>query len=142
MSSRESLPVPFFDWRALWAERSDAYARIISDTAAMGGFILQGAVDAFEVGLEAYLGGGHAVGVSNGTDAVLLGLRASGLKPGAEVILPAHCFIAAAQAIHFAGARPVPVECSAEDGLISPEADPARADRGRRGGAPAALPQP
>lgn len=116
------MPVPFFDWRALWADRADAYSRIVSDTAAMGGFILQGAVDAFEVGLEAYLGGGHAVGVSNGTDAMLLGLRASGLRPGAEVILPAHCFIAAAQAIHFAGCRPVAVECSPEDGLISPEA--------------------
>jgi dTDP-4-amino-4,6-dideoxygalactose transaminase len=122
MSSRESLPVPFFDWRALFAERADAYTRIISDTAAMGGFILQGAVDEFEIGLEAYLGVGHAIGVSNGTDAMLLGLRASGLKAGAEVILPAHCFIAAAQAIHFAGGRPVPVECSPEDGLISPEA--------------------
>jgi dTDP-4-amino-4,6-dideoxygalactose transaminase len=122
MSSRESLPVPFFDWRALYAERAEAYSRIISDTAAMGGFILQGAVDEFEVGLEAYLGVRNVVGVSNGTDAMLLGLRASGLKPGAEVILPAHCFIAAAQAIHFAGARPVPVECSSEDGLISPQA--------------------
>jgi dTDP-4-amino-4,6-dideoxygalactose transaminase len=122
MSSRESLPVPFFDWRALWAERADAYSRIISDTAAMGGFILQGAVDEFEIGLEAYLGVKHAIGVSNGTDAMLLGLRASGLKRGVEVILPAHCFIAAAQAVHFAGGRPVPVECSPEDGLISPEA--------------------
>ncbi len=122
MSSRESLPVPFFDWRALYAERADAYSRIISDTAAMGGFILQGAVDAFEIGLEAYLDAGHAIGLSNGTDAMLLGLRASGLKAGAEVILPAHCFIAAAQAIHFAGGRPIPVECSPDDGLISPEA--------------------
>ena len=105
MSSRESLPVPFFDWRALYAERAEAYSRIVSDTAASGGFILQGAVDEFEVGLETYLGVPHAIGLSNGTDAMLLGLRASGLKRGAEVILPAHCFIAAAQAIHFAGAR-------------------------------------
>lgn len=122
MSSSESLPVPFFDWRALYAERAASFSRIISDTAASGGFILQAAVDAFERGLEAYLGVRHAVGVSNGTDAMLLGLRASGLKQGAEVILPAHCFIAAAQAIHFAGCRPVPVDCSAQDGLISPKA--------------------
>src|SRR6185312_11532733 len=121
MSSRESLAVPFFDWRALYAERAEAYSRIISDTAAMGGFILQGAVDEFEAGLEAYLGVRHAIGLSNGTDAMLLGLRASRLEPGAEVILPAHCFIAAAQAIHFAGGRPVPVE-SGGDWLISPEA--------------------
>jgi dTDP-4-amino-4,6-dideoxygalactose transaminase len=122
MSSRESLPVPFFDWRALYAEREEAFGRILADTARSGGFILQGAVDEFEAKLEAYLGVRHAIGLSNGTDAMLLGLRASGLEPGAEVILPAHCFIAAAQAIHFAGGRPVPVECSDEDWLISPEA--------------------
>ena len=122
MSSRESLPVPFFDWRALYAERAEAYSRILSDTARSGGFILQGAVDEFEAGLETYLGCKHAIGLSSGTDAMLLGLRASGLEPGAEVILPAHCFIAAAQAIHFAGGRPVPVECSQEDWLIDPEA--------------------
>jgi dTDP-4-amino-4,6-dideoxygalactose transaminase len=113
--------VPFFDWRSLYAERGEAFSRIISDTAGAGGFILQGAVDEFEVGLETYLGVKHAIGVSNGTDAMLLGLRASGLEAGAEVVLPAHCFIAAAQAIHFAGGRPVPVECS-DDGLISPGA--------------------
>jgi dTDP-4-amino-4,6-dideoxygalactose transaminase len=122
MSSRKSLPVPFFDWRALFAERAEAFSRIVSDTAGSGGFILQGAVADFERDLETYLAVGHAVGVSNCTDAMLLGLRACGLQPGAEVILPAHCFIAAAQAIHFAGGRPVPVECSAEDGLISPAA--------------------
>ena len=122
MSSRESLPVPFFDWKALYAERADSFTRILSETAASGGLILQGAVDEFEAGLEAYLGVKHAVGLSDGTNAMLLGLRASGLAPGAEVILPAHCFIAAAQAIHFAGGRPVPVESLDEDWLISPEA--------------------
>ena len=122
MSSRESLPVPFFDWRALYAERGAVFSQIISDTARNGAFILQGAVDDFETGLETYLGGKHVIGLSNGTDAMLLGLRASRLEPGAEVILPAHCFIAAAQAIHFAGGRPIPVECSEDDWLISPEA--------------------
>ena len=122
MSSRESLPVPFFDWRQLYAERAEAYARIIHETALSGGFILQGAVDEFEAALEAYLDVRHAIGLSNGTDAMLLGLRASGLEPGAEVILPANCFIAAAQAIHFAGGVPVPVEASDEDGLIAPQA--------------------
>ena len=121
MSSRESLPAPFFDWKALYAERASAYARILEETASAGGFILQGAVDEFEAGLEAYLGVRHAIALSNGTDAMLLGLRASRLEPGAEVIVPAHCFIAAAQGIHFAGGRPVPVE-SGEDWLISPGA--------------------
>ena len=122
MSSRKSLPVPFFDWRALYAERADRFSSILSDTAAGGGFILQGAVDEFEAGLESYLGVKHAIGVSDGTNAMLLGLRACRLEPGAEVVLPAHCFIAAAQAIHFAGGRAVPVEASDDDWLISPQA--------------------
>jgi dTDP-4-amino-4,6-dideoxygalactose transaminase len=53
---------------------------------------------------------------------MLLGLRASGLPAGAEVILPGHAFIAAAQSIHFAGATPVPVELGDDGWLIDPEA--------------------
>lgn len=116
------LAVPFFDWKALYEERADDYLRIIHETASAGGFILQAAVDQFESRLAEYLGARHAVGVSDCTNAMLLGLRAAGLHPGDEVIVPAHSFIAAAQAIHFAGGVPVPVEVGANDGLIDPEA--------------------
>lgn len=121
MSSRE-LPVPFFDWKALYAERADDYRRIIDETASAGGFILQAAVDAFETALAAYLGVRHAIGLSDCTNAMLLGLRASGLKPGDEVIMPGHGFIAAAQSIHFAGGTVVPVELNGDDWLIDPDA--------------------
>ena len=118
-----ATPVPFFDWRALYAERGDEYLRIIHETASAGGFILQAAVEEFEAHLAAYLGVKHAVGVSDCTNAMLLGLRASGIRPGDEVILPGHAFIAAAQAIHFAGGVPVPVEIHEGDGwLIDPDA--------------------
>jgi dTDP-4-amino-4,6-dideoxygalactose transaminase len=54
---------------------------------------------------------------------MLLGLRASGVRPGDEIILPAHAFIAAAQAIHHAGGVPIPVELDTSDGwLMDPEA--------------------
>jgi dTDP-4-amino-4,6-dideoxygalactose transaminase len=53
---------------------------------------------------------------------MLLGLRASGLRAGEEVILPGHSFVAAAQAIHFAGGVPVPVELDPHDGLVDPDA--------------------
>jgi dTDP-4-amino-4,6-dideoxygalactose transaminase len=54
---------------------------------------------------------------------MLLGLRASGVDPDAEIILPSHAFIAAAQAIHFAGGVPVPVDLDEGDGwLIDPQA--------------------
>lgn len=117
------LPVPFFDWKGLYQERAADYARIIDETASGGGFILQAAVDKFEAMLASYLGVKHAIGVSDCTNAMLLGLRASAVEPGDEIILPGHAFIAAAQSIHFAGAVPVPVELDEDDGwLIDPDA--------------------
>jgi dTDP-4-amino-4,6-dideoxygalactose transaminase len=122
MCSRGGLLVPFFDWKALYAERSHEFDAILRETAASGAFILQTAVDEFEAALADYLGVGHVVGVSDCTHAMLLGLKAAGLRPGAEVIMPGHGFIAAAQAIHFAGGRAVPVELSDDGWLIDPAA--------------------
>lgn len=122
MSSREGVLVPFFDWKALYAERADEFGRIMHETASRGGFVLQAAVEEFEAALAGYLGVRHVVGLSDCTNAMLLGLRASRLEPGDEVIMPSHAFIAAAQAIHFAGGTPVPVELSERDWLVDPEA--------------------
>lgn len=122
MPSGKAAVVPFFDWKALYVERAADYARIARETATSGGFILQAAVDEFEVALADYCGVRHAVGLSDCTNAMLLGLRADRLQPGDEVILPGHAFIAAAQAIHFAGGVPVPVELSDPDWLIDPDA--------------------
>lgn len=117
---RLSIAVPFFDWAGLWAERGDEFGRIMTETAARGGFILQREVDELEERLAEFLGIKHVVALSDGTNAMHLGLRACGVGPGDEIILPSHGFIAAAQAIHFAGARPVPVEMSETDWLIDP----------------------
>lgn len=122
MSSKASVAVPFFDWKSLYAERADKFADIMRDTASGGGFILQAAVDEFENALASYLGARHAVGISDCTNAMLLGLRLLDLRPGDEIILPSHAFIAAAQAIHFAGAVPVPVDLSGKDWLMDPGA--------------------
>jgi dTDP-4-amino-4,6-dideoxygalactose transaminase len=117
----EAIDVPFFDWNALYEERADDYRRIIHETASSGGFILQAAGEEFERKLAAYLGVRHAIGLSDCTNAMLLGLRASGVEAGDEIILPGHAFIAAAQAIHFAGCVPVPVDLDENDGwLIDP----------------------
>lgn len=115
-----TISVPFFDWAGLWAERGDEFGRIMTETAARGGFILQGEVDEFEQRLADFLGVRHVVALSDGTNAMHLGLRACGVGPGDEIILPSHGFIAAAQAIHLAGATPVPVELREEDWLIDP----------------------
>jgi dTDP-4-amino-4,6-dideoxygalactose transaminase len=113
--------VPFFDFKALFAEDPDGYTKVFHDTLASGGIILQAAVDAFEQRLATFVGCGFAVGTSDCTNAMLLGLRAAGIGPGDEVIFCSHTFIATAQSIHFAGATPVPVEM-AVDRLIDPEA--------------------
>jgi dTDP-4-amino-4,6-dideoxygalactose transaminase len=115
-------PVPFFDWSGLFAERAERYAQIIQETAAQGGFILHHAVDEFERELAGYLGVRHAVAVSDCTNAMLLGLRAGGLRSGDEIILPGHAFVAAAQAIHHAGGTPVPVDLRAGERQVDPAA--------------------
>ena len=53
-----------------------------------------------------YLGVGHVVGVANGTDAITIALRALGVQPGDEVVVPSFTFYASAEAIASAGARP------------------------------------
>ncbi|HUE79343.1 MAG TPA: DegT/DnrJ/EryC1/StrS family aminotransferase [Sphingomicrobium sp.] len=123
MFSSKCDPVPFFDWSTLFLERADEYRSIIDRTASAGAFILQSSVADFETALARYLGVRHAIGLADCTNAMLLGLRAAGLAPGDEVILPSHAFLAAAQAIHFAGAVPVPVEISEDNGwLLDPSA--------------------
>lgn len=121
MQAGNSAPVPFFDWKKLYAERAGDYRRIFDETASDGGFILQAAVAEFEDALARRIGVRHVVGLSDCTNAMLLGLRALELAPGDEVILPSHAFIAAAQAIHFSGATPVPVDIGEGDWLIDPD---------------------
>lgn len=116
------VKVPFFDWAGLYNERAEDFSRIAHDTLSRGGFILQKDVEQFEANLARYVGAKYAVGVSDGTNAILLGLRASGVMPGDEIIIAGHSFIAAVQSVHFAGAVPVPVELDEDDWLVSPEA--------------------
>ena len=67
-------------------------------------------VQAFEQEFAQYCGVSHAIGVSDGTNAVHLALRAAGVGLGDEVITVSHTFIATAEAILLAGARPVFVD--------------------------------
>jgi len=63
----------------------------------------------------------YVIGVANGTDALMLALRAIGIQPGDEVILPSHTYVATAASVHFLGALSVLVECG-PDHLIDPKA--------------------
>lgn len=80
---------------------------------ASGAFILGPPVRAFEEAFAAFSGVEHCIGVGNGTDALELALRAVGIAPGDEVILPANTFVASALAVVRTGARPALVDSDA-----------------------------
>jgi dTDP-3-amino-3,4,6-trideoxy-alpha-D-glucose transaminase len=95
-----------------------AYARVM----ASGTTILGPEVEAFEGEFAAYCDVGHCVTVGNGLDALTLALRAAGVGPGQEVIVPSHTFIATWLAVAAVGATPVPVEVDPDTFLIDPKA--------------------
>src|SRR3979490_2155553 len=86
-------------------EAALGWAEVLKATAFVGG----PQVAAFEAEFAEYSGVRHCVGVANGTDALELALRALGVGPGDECMLPANTFIATAEAVAPAGAAPGPV---------------------------------
>src|SRR5688572_2800737 len=81
---------------------SAAVDRVVRD----GRYILGPEVEAFESEFAAYLGVRHCVGVANGTDALTIALRALGVGPGDEVVMPSFTFYATAEAALVLGAQP------------------------------------
>jgi dTDP-4-amino-4,6-dideoxygalactose transaminase len=102
-----SAPIPIADpgaeYRELAAEIDAAVLRVL----ASGRYILGPEGAALEAELAAYLGVPHAVGVNSGTDALHLALRAAGIGPGDEVVMPSFTFVATAEAAAYLGAKPV-----------------------------------
>ncbi|GAA2200390.1 DegT/DnrJ/EryC1/StrS family aminotransferase [Sinomonas flava] len=114
--------VPFVDLAAQHREIADEVLGEVQRVLEEGAFIGGPAVAAFEAEYSAFLGVRHCVGVANGTDALELALRAVGVKAGGEVILPANTFVATAEAVMRAGARPVLVDVDPVHLLIDPGA--------------------
>lgn len=102
--------IQFLDMKAPYLELKDeldaAYQRFMNS----GWYVLGPEVDNFEKVWAGYCGTKYCVGVSNGLDALCLGLEAGGVKPGDEVIVPSNTYIATWLAISQVGAVPVPVE--------------------------------
>jgi dTDP-4-amino-4,6-dideoxygalactose transaminase len=93
----------------------------VERVARSGAFILSEEVEAFEAEFASYCGTREAVGLSSGTDALALALRALEIGPGDEVIVPANSFIATAEAVTLVGAAPRFVDVDPETGLLTAE---------------------
>jgi dTDP-3-amino-3,4,6-trideoxy-alpha-D-glucose transaminase len=101
------MSVPLFDTSTPLAPLRDDLVAKLGEVFDGGHYILGPEVKAFEQEFAAYLGARHALGVANGTDALTLALRALGVGPGDEVIVPSFTFYASAEAVPPTGARPV-----------------------------------
>ena len=104
------MKIPFLDMKApyleLKEELDEAYFRIMES----GWYILGEEVESFEEAFAKFCTAKYCVGVGNGLEALHLIIRAYGIGPGDEVIVPANTYIASWLAISYAGAIPVPVE--------------------------------
>ena len=113
---------PFYDLSAQHAPLQDALQQAAARVMQRAIFILGPEVAAFEDEFAAYCGASHCVGCSNGLDALQLILRAAGIGPGDEVIVPAHTFVATWMAVSAVGATPVGADCLIDTCNISPAA--------------------
>jgi dTDP-4-amino-4,6-dideoxygalactose transaminase len=111
--------IPFFNYPELYAERSEVYDATVRDVLRRGGYIMQKELEEFETNLASYLGCKHAIGVADGTAALVFALRVAGVRPGDEVIVSSHTFIATAAAVHHVGAQPVVCDCL-PDSMMDP----------------------
>lgn len=121
MTVAQGRAVPFFDYRALFESDESELLSIVRDVCRRGAFIMQRDLREFEQAVAEYVGAKHVIGMANATDALHLAIRAAGIGPGDEVIFSSHTMVATPAAVHFAGARAVPVECG-NDHLIDPAA--------------------
>ena len=112
--------IPFFNYAELYNQNKSEYLKIIEDVCSRGAFILQSDLEEFEKNSAKFINVKHCIGVANGTDALWLGLKAAGVKPNDEIIIPSHTYIASAAAVHFVGAKPVLAECG-DDNMLDVE---------------------
>jgi dTDP-4-amino-4,6-dideoxygalactose transaminase len=103
-------PIPFIDLQAQRRRLGPALDAAIKAAVEGGQWILGPQVAQFEKDIAAWAGVTHAIGCANGTDALLLLLRAWGVGPGDAVFVPAFTFAASAEVVALAGAVPVFVD--------------------------------
>ncbi|TVL91761.1 DegT/DnrJ/EryC1/StrS aminotransferase family protein [Streptomyces sp. SAJ15] len=130
---RQAPPVPFFTQAESFTELWPLIARHTDDVFDRGKYSHGRKVAELESAIAGYTGARHAVAVNSGTDALVLLLRAAGVEPGDEVIVPAFSFFASASAVSLAGATPVFADITADGdyGMDAGSAEAAITDRTR-----------
>jgi dTDP-4-amino-4,6-dideoxygalactose transaminase len=115
--------VPFFEVRQLHEQdgiQEEIDAAVLRVTRS-GWYTLGPELEAFEEEFAAYCENAYCVGTGNGFTALELALRAHGIGPGDEVLVPSHTFVATWLAVSATGARPVPVEPAGNGFLLDTE---------------------
>jgi dTDP-4-amino-4,6-dideoxygalactose transaminase len=114
------MQVKMLDLQAQYAPLREEIRNALDEVCDSQALILGPAVTKFEKNLAAYCDTKHAIGVTSGTDALLISLMAIGIKPGDEVICPAFTFFATAGSIARLGAKPVFVDIEHDSFNIDP----------------------
>ncbi|MFL5735510.1 MAG: DegT/DnrJ/EryC1/StrS family aminotransferase, partial [Chloroflexia bacterium] len=112
--------IPLNDTRPQYEQIKDEVQAAINRVLERSYFILGPEGEAFEAEFAAYLGVKHAVGVSNGTDAIHIAMRALDLGPGDEVLLPPHTATFSALGVSMSGATPTFADCEPSTGNLDP----------------------
>ncbi|MFA1546932.1 DegT/DnrJ/EryC1/StrS family aminotransferase [Actinomadura chokoriensis] len=112
--------IPFFSQADSFEDNWSEIRKHVTDVLDNGKFSHGAKVGELEERLAAWTGAPHVVAVNSGTDALILLLRAAGLRPGDEVIVPAYSFVATASAVALAGGVPVFADIEADGHGVDP----------------------
>lgn len=119
--NNSNYKIPFFPYKALFSKDSENFTKIFQDVCGRGAFIHQQELLDFEKSIAEMSQAKYAVGIADGTDAIIIALMAGGIGRGDEVIVCSHTMVATAAAVHFVGATPVLADMGS-DRLIDPDA--------------------
>ncbi len=109
------MHIPFVDLTTQYEQIKNEIDRVVQTVFKHGQFIQGPEVTSFENEFATFVGSKHCISLNSGTDALILGLRALGFKPGDEIIIPVNTFIATALGASENGLKPVFVDTDPHD---------------------------